>query len=91
MTEDLTTLSEAELEALSGTALEELLAEPVATIGWFDLLGMGRRGATEAVVVISDRYSLIGSSIEKFNLTGTANTNKTLVGTSTEKFTITSA
>ena len=79
-TPDLTTLSGTELEELSGTELEELLAEPVATIGWFDLLGMGRKGATIPVGVVSKRYTLLGADNQNFGLEGADNQNFELVG-----------
>lgn len=89
MTEDLTTLPEAELEALSGTALGELLAEPVATIGPFDLLGMGRKGATVSLAVVSKRYTLKGIDDQNFPLEGINDKNFILKGTDDQSFVLT--
>ena len=83
---DLTTLSGTELGELSGTDLEELLAEPVATIGWFDLLGMGRKGAAVPIATVSKRYTLVGADDQNFELEGADNQNFVLEGIDDQNF-----
>lgn len=85
-TPDLTTLSSAKLEELSSTELEELLAEPVATIGWFDLLGMGRKGTTISIAVVTKRYTLKGIDDQNFALSGIDDQNFILKGSDDRSF-----
>lgn len=85
-TPDLTTLSGTELDELSGTDLDLLLAEPVATIGWFDLLGMGRKGATISIATVSKRYTLVGADNQSFGLEGADDQNLILKGINDQSF-----
>ena len=47
---DLTTLTIDELDRLSVQQLSDLLLEPAAAIGFFDLLGLGREGGLSGLV-----------------------------------------
>lgn len=84
-TPDLTTLSEAELAELTVIELTELLEEPIATIGWFDLLSFGRKGALRTTVV-SKRYTLKGIDDQNFALEGTNDKNFILKGADDQNF-----
>lgn len=62
--------------------------------GFFDYFRMvwGWKSSAPAVLAtVSDRYRLVGTSEEKFSLTGATTEKLRLVGTQEDKFTLTGA